>query len=63
MSLASVVSKRFNCELCSPRLRQGVEQAGERIPNGFSVNKSLIHGFLGIRGFAEKNTEVLHFSL
>lgn len=54
MSLASVVSKGFNRELCSPRLHHGVRQAGDRTPYGFSVNKSLIHGFLGIRGFAEK---------
>lgn len=54
MSLASVVSEGFNCEPCSPRLRHGVEQAGDRIPHGFSVNKSLIHGFGGIREFAEK---------
>lgn len=53
-SRASVVSEGFNCEPCSPRLRRGVGQAGDRIPYGFSVNKSLIHGFLGIGEFAEK---------
>lgn len=54
MSLASAVSKGCNCELRSPRLCHGVEQAGDRIPYGFSVNKSLIHGFLGMRRFAKK---------